>query len=77
MGKEIVADPQGLLRLQKPSVIVQKELTRRQAAFVRLDSDRRPMGIRAGHHEDAVAFEPMVTGKDVRWQQCPGQVPNV
>jgi hypothetical protein len=35
------------------------------------------MGIGAGDHEDAMALEPMVTGKDICRQQRSGEVADV
>src|SRR5215467_3071795 len=69
VGKQIMTDTQGLLGFQEAAMIMLEELPRWHTPSVGLNGDRCAMGIRAGHHQDAMAFEAVVARKDIGRQQ--------
>ncbi len=58
-------------------MVVLEDLARGLAALVGLDGDRRAVRVRAGDHQDAVALQPVIAGKDIGRQVGAGQVADV
>jgi hypothetical protein len=77
VGKQIVTDTQGLLSFQGTAVVILEELTRWHTPAVGLNGDRCAVGIRAGHHQDTMAFEAVVACKDIGRQQGAGNMSEV
>ena len=51
-----------------------KDFPRGDAAFVRLDRDRRAVAVRAADHQHMVAAQAMVAREDISWQVAASQM---
>ena len=73
-GEQVVGDAQFLEQFKKTGMKTLVNLERADALCIGADSHGRAVRIGAGDHQNAVAFQAVVAGKDIRRQVSASQV---
>ncbi len=77
VGEQVKGQAYLLIGVQKGLVVALKDLLGRDTLFVGAHGDGRAVGIGSRDHQDVVALQSLVAGKDIGRQIGAGQVPQV